>query len=123
VAARPNRGALIAYRGSVAAVTILRFQGVLDSAANGNPQCPTIDGRDVLEEITAAFGYERDGITVGIGNETLTGRLDADEGMAAYSEWTPGEAAKLYIGDESVLDRLEELDGQTVTLIVADESF
>ena len=102
-------------------MTILRFHGVLDSDDYGNPQSPTIDGRDILDEITSAFGYRADGITVGLGNEQFTGQLDADEGMQGFSEWTPGENAKLIIGGYDALDRLEELDGQTVTLVVADE--
>lgn len=100
---------------------ILRFQGLLEADTYGNPQTPKIDGRDVLDEITTAFGYEKEGITVGLGNEAFSGKLDADGGSTGYSSWTPGENARFYMGNLDVLERLDGMDGENVTLVVTDE--
>jgi hypothetical protein len=101
---------------------ILRFAGLLDADTCGNPQRPKIGDRYVLAEITDALGDEKKDVTVVLGNDWFKDvDLDADTGSSGYSEWTPGEDAKLYAGDLDVLERLDALDGQVVTLIVADE--
>lgn len=102
---------------------ILRFQGLLDADTHGNPQRPKIGDRDVLEEVTDEFGFdETKGVTVVLGNDWFKDvDLDADTGSSGYSEWTPGAESKLFAGDLDVLERLDDLDGQVVTLVVADE--
>lgn len=101
-------------------MTTLTFTGKVEYDKWGNPDSVVIEGKDVLEEITDVFGYGKNGITVGLGNETFTGKLDVEEGSAGYSTWTPGESAMFYCGGIDILDKLEEMNGQTVRLVVTD---
>lgn len=105
-------------------MTVLRFDGFV----NVRDETVLIGGRDVIEEIEDVswrmpYGNTRaDGIvSVCLMDERFDGLLHATCGSEGYSEWTPGEAAVLIVGDHDVFDRLSDLEGQRVTLIVADE--
>jgi hypothetical protein len=102
-------------------VTELRFDGLVEYDEYGNPPTPKIGGRDVIEEVIETFGYAHKPVTVSLADERFTGDLFADEGSMGYSEWTPGDPSKLCVGDHDVLARLEELNGKTATLWIADE--
>lgn len=102
-------------------MTALRFDGLVDCEQFGNPGHLRIGGRDVIKELVDEFGYQGKQVTVALLNERWDGLSDFDQGMEGYSEWTPGEPAKVYVGDHDVLARLEELNGREVTLWIADE--
>lgn len=100
-------------------MTQLRFSGLVE-CEKCNPVSVKIGGRSVLDEVEETFQGTHH-VTVALADERFMGELDCDVGSEGYSEYTPGESAILRAGDHDVLDRLEELDGNEVTLWIADE--
>lgn len=86
-----------------------------------------IGGRSVVEEIARAWpwryggGVESKCVYAALGDERFDGDLDVFEGSCGYSEWTPADPAELKIGAHDLFRRLSQLDGQSVTLWIADE--
>jgi hypothetical protein len=77
-----------------------------------------IGGRDFVDEIASTkFAGP---VTVGIADERFDGDLSVDTGWG-YSEVTPEETDRLHVGPHNIIDRLERLEGQNVTVWVADE--
>jgi hypothetical protein len=99
-------------------MTVLRFDGIVE---NVDYEDFTIGGRYVIEEIGKAFGRQKAAVTAALADERFEGDLDLYIGSRGYSEWTPGEVGRLRIGKHDLFDRLDELDGQQVTLWIADE--
>ncbi len=99
-----------------------------------NPEGPSIGGRSVFEALEETFGRYSglrnwslvEQATVMLahgGDESLyQGRMFAHEGDQGYSSYTPGSSPEFLIGGIELLDRLVELDGETVTLRVDDGS-
>lgn len=102
-------------------MTVVRFHGVIDYDEYGNPETVRIGDVDVIEAVEDAFGWHGSQVTVALADERFHGDLHVDPGSTGYSEWTPGEAAALIVGEHDVLRRLADLSGQTVTMWVANE--
>lgn len=106
-------------------MTELELSGVVEAFIQGtfdDAPCSsvTIGGKDVLTEINATFPGHRV-VTVAVADERFEGDLMLDFGSPGYSEYTPGSVAELTVGPHDILEILERLEGQTVTLWIADE--
>jgi hypothetical protein len=104
-------------------MTVLRFDGIVESEWRITVE---IDGRDVINEIheTWPTSWHEDNpprVTAALADERFEGDLLACHGSEGYSEWTPGDVGDLRVGEHDLFDRLDELDGQQVTLWIADE--
>lgn len=103
-------------------MTILKFDGKLACVWGDHSMFLSIGGRDVFAAVRAA---EFSGpVTVAVGDMSFTGdTLYVDTGSPDYSEFTPGSPAEFVIGKHNIFPLLEDMDGQTVTLWIADEPF
>jgi hypothetical protein len=86
-----------------------------------------IGGVDVLKAVGEAFLDGRDNgtipkVTVAIADERFTGDLEYEYGWG-YSDYTPMDPDELNVGPHNIIDYLTKLEGQTITLWVADEPF
>lgn len=105
-------------------MTELTLSGVVEAYVWAGDKCGTalIDGKDVLAEVRQAFNqYPARKVTVAIADERYDGRLMYDFGSPGYSEYTPAEPAELNVGPHNLIDTLARLDGQRITLWIADE--
>lgn len=103
-------------------MTILKFDGQLTCDWDYHHMCLSIGGRDVFDAVRgAAFSGP---VTVAVGGASFTGdTLCVAAGSPGYSEFTPGSPAEFVIGKHNIFPLLENMDGQTVTLWIADEPF
>jgi hypothetical protein len=97
---------------------ILRFTGVV-SHAGSNPDKITIGGASVLGPIESLIGiHTGKKVIVQIEDDRYEGEPRVQVGEEGYSSWTPGLNALFYIGREDLLQKLIDLDGETITLTV-----
>ena len=76
-----------------------------------------IGGEDVVAEVHGKFAGK---VTVAICDKSFSGDLDVDMGWG-YSEVTPEESDKLFVGKTNVITLLEAAVGKEVVMVVADE--
>ena len=100
-------------------MTVLKFHGIVTIDGTNTP---IIGGCDVINHIWDTFvvgGVKA--VTVAIGDSRFSGDLDAWYETEGYSEYTPGDPAKLTVGPHNILPILERHEGKTVTMWIADE--
>jgi hypothetical protein len=76
-----------------------------------------VGGEDVVKEVQGQFAGK---VTVAICDKSFSGDLDVDMGYG-YSEVTPEESDKLFVGRTNVIQLLEAAAGKEVVMVVADE--
>lgn len=115
----PATGAVVPAGGEP---VVLSFSGEVDAGADpdGAYDGTTIrvGGRDVLAEVEGTFGHDGR-VTVALADDRWEGRVDLDLGSRGYSEYTPGDAGTLRVGEHSLSERLWGLDGQQVRLWIS----
>jgi hypothetical protein len=102
----------------------LRFDGELDMYGGDRwATGPEIGGRDVIKEIENVWPYRsnhRHQVRVTLGVEPVArGGLWAIHGWGG-TEITPPDSPEITIGGFDLLDRLRNLDGRYVILIIED---
>lgn len=105
-------------------MTEVRFDGEVDAYdwSRDMSAFPSIGGRNVIDEVEAAFPQGRD-VKVTLAIEPVpqawVGALISEMGWTG-TEVTPGDPPVIRVGDVDVLKQLREFDGRTVILIVED---
>lgn len=107
-------------------MTEIRFEGEVDGYdAMATTSFPSIGGRDVIGVLDDAFGTRKPNVRVTLGVEPVgvvpvaAGPLWTEYGFAG-TDVTPSESPVITIGGWDLLDRLRDLDGREVILIVED---
>lgn len=125
-------------------MTVLKLNGPLsvrEVPYLGGPEttdAPFIGEVDVITEVLSTFPYGSH-VTVAIADERFDGDVHADHGSVGFSEYTPGDPAEFFLKNpdgpdelypylssisdrgHDIFERLSDLEGQTITLWVADE--
>jgi hypothetical protein len=101
----------------------LRFEGVVDyEGEDWIAWSPSIGGRDVIEEIDQWLGprSSRPDVRVTLGIEPLaSGPLHAWHGFGGTgNDMTPMELPEITVGGTDLFQRLQDLDGREVILII-----
>lgn len=108
-------------------MTVLMLNGIVECgdgarvAEEGLRGAVYVGGRDLVEEVFDA-GFGGAPVTFAFVDERHEGPLAIDFGYG-YSEYTPVEWDKLFIGPHDILKILEGCEGRFVTVWFADEPF
>ncbi len=96
---------------------VIKFSGLVLHAGS-NPDRITIGGVSVLGSIESFISVHTGKVIVQIEDERYEGAAEVDLGEEGYSSVTPGMNALFCIGQEDLLQKLIDLDGETITLTV-----
>lgn len=108
-------------------MTVLKFHGIAEIKWIGGlrdkgdyEDQPCVGDDELIPAVEAAFKNGQQ-VTVAIGDERFTGDLDAWKGMCGWSEYTPADPAQLRVGPHNLIDIIDRLEGQEITVWIADE--
>jgi len=99
----------------------LEFDGIVEIVGEETVDVK-IGGRFVVSELEDLLGFEDRPAKVTLWAENAKsvaeGDLHAREGEFGYGTYTPGYGADVWVGDVDLLEKLEDLAGFTVAMLV-----
>lgn len=105
-------------------MTVLRFAGVVQLGDEYRVESEHVHGAVRVggaDVVASVDGVKWDGpVTFAMADDRWTGDVAVELGWG-YSEYTPMDADKLWVGEHDIIARLVEHEGKQVTVWFADE--